>query len=100
MLLATGDTIPRDTLENDLTSGGGGERKGISQSYESFGRTIAGGKTDVHMYSTCIFTCFNTVGQVKLSPHRETAKKTAKKERKPSLVTEEDEDKTTEEETQ
>lgn len=51
----------------------------------------------VYMY---IFTCFNTVGQVKLSPHRETAKKTAKKERKPSLVTEEDEDKTTEEETQ
>lgn len=42
MLLATGDTIPQDTLENDMTSGGGGG-KGISQSYESFGRTIAGG---------------------------------------------------------
>ncbi|XP_019850189.1 PREDICTED: CSC1-like protein 2 isoform X2 [Amphimedon queenslandica] len=71
VLMATGDEIPGDTVEQHLDREGEG-KGGVAQSYESFGRTIAG-------------------GQIKLSPSRRSdAKRTREKERPPSLVVEEE----------
>ncbi|XP_019862108.1 PREDICTED: CSC1-like protein 2, partial [Amphimedon queenslandica] len=73
VLMATGDEIPGDTVEQHLDREGEG-KGGVAQSYESFGRTIAG-------------------GQIKLSPSRRSdAKGTREKERPPSLVVEEEGD--------
>ena len=49
MLLDTGDEVPGDTVEQHLDREGEG-KGGVAQSYESFGRTIAGGKGHINTY--------------------------------------------------